>query len=198
MFCPTCGKEFPNETNVCPSCGTCVNWETVVVPEPEPVVEPEVVVEPEPAVEPEVVSSPEVEAIKAAWAANEAKKQDAPAPKPKLSKSAQWSLVLGAISVLIGVVSVVCSLLVDGAAGAVLGIWLFILGLLVVEGACVPCTIALVNGIRRKQRSWRRCAIWGFVMIAVAVILLFVGYFLCVFGTITDSIINHVGFHFSL
>lgn len=166
MFCPTCGREVSPETNFCPNCGNRITWEKLTCETPETAVEPE-------PVEPEVVAAVEP--------------KTAPVePKPPLATSAKLSLILGAICVFCAALSFACAFLPQPAA-FVITLLLFFFGCLAASGALVPCVIALVNGIRKKQRSWRRCAIWGLVMVILSVFLFLNAYMVGLFSFAMDE-----------
>lgn len=180
MFCPTCGREVSPETNFCPNCGNRITWEKLICETPETAVEPEPV-EPEAvaAVEPETVEPEVVAAVEPKTAPVE--------PKPPLATSAKLSLIFGAICVFCAALSFACAFLPQPAA-FVITILLFFFGCLAASGALVPCVIALVNGIRKKQRSWRRCAIWGLVMGILSVVLFLIAYMVGFFSFAMNEI----------
>lgn len=177
MYCPNCGKASENEAHkFCPECGAALN-----------VTETEKVEEVTEIVEAEIAEVPKAKA-------------EAPAVRP-LSTSCKWTIALMIVSGVMLVVQIILSACGMGCVHAGMGIEEeiiesffactigFIYTAIVSKTIQIPAIIALVNGIRFRQRKWRKIAIIGLVGCVVLVFVSIMIYYGFAMGATFKSLL---------
>lgn len=148
MYCPNCGKALEKEAQkFCPECGAEQNV-TEIVKGAE-------------AAETEIAEEPKAKA-------------EAPSERP-LAMSCKWTVALLIATGVMLVVQIILSACSMGCVHAGMGIEEeiiesffacavgFLYTTIVSKTIQIPAIIALVNGIRFRQRKWRKIAIIGLV-----------------------------------